>query len=87
MNLHEQDPECDLDFVPNQARKCNVKVAMNNAYAFGGNNSSLLFFVIVITLGNVPSNLSIITGNKPTGKLKSNFRSNHGVCVIMSCVC
>jgi 3-oxoacyl-[acyl-carrier-protein] synthase II len=43
MNLHEQDPECDLDFVPNQARKCNVKVAMNNAYAFGGNNSSLLF--------------------------------------------
>jgi len=42
MNLHEQDPECDLDFVPNQARKCKVKVAMNNAYAFGGNNSSLL---------------------------------------------
>lgn len=43
MNLHEQDPECDLDFVPNQARKRNVKVAMNNAYAFGGNNSSLVF--------------------------------------------
>lgn len=43
MNLHEQDPECDLDFVPNQARKCKVKVAMNNAYAFGGNNSSLVF--------------------------------------------
>lgn len=43
MNLHEQDPECDLDFVPNQARKCAVKVAMNNAYAFGGNNSSLVF--------------------------------------------
>ena len=43
MNLHEQDPECDLDFVPNQVRKCKVKVAMNNAYAFGGNNSSLVF--------------------------------------------
>lgn len=43
MNLHEQDPECDLDFVANQARKRNVKVAMNNAYAFGGNNSSLVF--------------------------------------------
>jgi 3-oxoacyl-[acyl-carrier-protein] synthase II len=43
MNMHEQDPECDLDFVPNQARKRKVKVAMNNAYAFGGNNSSLLF--------------------------------------------
>jgi len=43
MNLHEQDPECDLDYVPNKARKCNVRIAMNNAYAFGGNNSSLIF--------------------------------------------
>lgn len=43
MNLHEQDPECDLDYVPNVPRKCNVQVAMNNAYAFGGNNSSLVF--------------------------------------------
>ena len=43
MNLHEQDPECDLDYVPNKARKCHVRIAMNNAYAFGGNNSSLIF--------------------------------------------
>jgi len=43
MNLHVPDPECDLDYVPNVARKCNVKVAMSNAYAFGGNNSSLVF--------------------------------------------
>jgi 3-oxoacyl-[acyl-carrier-protein] synthase II len=43
MNLHEPDPECDLDYVPNVARNCKVRVAMNNAYAFGGNNSSLVF--------------------------------------------
>jgi 3-oxoacyl-[acyl-carrier-protein] synthase II len=43
MNLHVPDPECDLDYVPNIARKCPVSVAMSNAYAFGGNNSSLVF--------------------------------------------
>jgi 3-oxoacyl-[acyl-carrier-protein] synthase II len=43
MNWNAHDPECDLDYVPNAARECKVKVAMNNAYAFGGNNSSLIF--------------------------------------------
>ena len=43
MNWKEQDPECDLDYVPNVARERNVRIAMNNAYAFGGNNSSLVF--------------------------------------------
>jgi len=43
VNWKEQDPECDLDYVPNVARKHNVRIAMNNAYAFGGNNSSLIF--------------------------------------------
>ena len=43
MNWQEKDPECDLDYVPNVARHCTVRVAMNNAYAFGGNNSSLVF--------------------------------------------
>ena len=42
MHWQDQDPECDLDYVPNVARKHRVKVAMNNAYAFGGNNSSLI---------------------------------------------
>jgi 3-oxoacyl-[acyl-carrier-protein] synthase II len=43
VNWKEQDPECDLDYVPNVARRQQVRIAMNNAYAFGGNNSSLLF--------------------------------------------
>jgi 3-oxoacyl-[acyl-carrier-protein] synthase II len=42
INLEEPDPECDLDYVPNRAREHRVRVAMNNAYAFGGNNASLV---------------------------------------------
>ena len=41
MNYEEVDPDCALDFVPNQARLTNPRVALNNAYAFGGNNASL----------------------------------------------
>jgi len=37
------DPECDLDCVPNEGRAQRVDVAMNNAYAFGGNNASVIF--------------------------------------------
>jgi len=42
INLNDPDPECDLDYVPNLARELRVNVAMNNAYAFGGNNASLI---------------------------------------------
>ena len=42
INLEDPDPECDLDYVPNQAREHRVEIAMNNAYAFGGNNASLI---------------------------------------------
>ena len=38
-----EDPENDFDYVPNLARRLHVEVAMNNAYAFGGNNASTIF--------------------------------------------
>ncbi|HEX6203277.1 MAG TPA: beta-ketoacyl-[acyl-carrier-protein] synthase family protein [Thermoanaerobaculia bacterium] len=43
INFEEPDPDCRLDCVPNEAREAPVEVAMNNAYAFGGNNASVLF--------------------------------------------
>ena len=43
MHLETPDPECGLDYVPNQSRAQDVEVAMNNAYAFGGNNASVIF--------------------------------------------
>jgi 3-oxoacyl-[acyl-carrier-protein] synthase II len=41
MNYEEPDPDCDLDYVPNEARRVDPHVVLNNAYAFGGNNASL----------------------------------------------
>ena len=43
MNLDNPDPECDLDYVPNQARKAKVEYAMSNSFGFGGTNGALLF--------------------------------------------
>lgn len=43
INLEEPSPECDLDYVPNQPRKVQVKAAMNNSFGFGGTNGSLIF--------------------------------------------
>jgi 3-oxoacyl-[acyl-carrier-protein] synthase II len=43
MHLDEPDPACDLDYVPNHARTHRVLAAMNNAYAFGGNDTCVLF--------------------------------------------
>jgi 3-oxoacyl-[acyl-carrier-protein] synthase II len=42
LNLDDPDPDCDLDLVANEAREHRVDVAMNNAYAFGGNNASVI---------------------------------------------
>jgi 3-oxoacyl-[acyl-carrier-protein] synthase II len=42
INLHNPDPECDLDYVPNEARRANVDVALSNAMGLGGHNGCVL---------------------------------------------
>lgn len=42
INLHDQDPQCDLDYCANVAREMNVDVALSNSFGFGGHNASLL---------------------------------------------
>jgi len=43
INLENPDPECDLDYIPNKARKVQVDVAMSNSFGFGGTNACLIF--------------------------------------------
>src|SRR5579875_2812675 len=43
INLHHPDPQCDLDYVPNEARHAAVNVAMSNVMGFGGHNTCLIF--------------------------------------------
>ncbi len=46
INLHEPDPDCDLDYVPNVARQVPVKVVMSNNLGFGGQNAAIVFKAI-----------------------------------------
>lgn len=43
INLQTPDPECDLDYVPNQAREMKIETAISNSFGFGGTNGTLVF--------------------------------------------
>jgi 3-oxoacyl-[acyl-carrier-protein] synthase II len=43
INYEHPDPDCDLDYIPNQARKAPVKVALSNSLGFGGHNATIIF--------------------------------------------
>jgi 3-oxoacyl-[acyl-carrier-protein] synthase II len=43
INLRTPDPQCDLDYVPNSARKMPIRAALSNSFGFGGTNGSLVF--------------------------------------------
>jgi 3-oxoacyl-[acyl-carrier-protein] synthase II len=42
INQEESDPECDLDYIPNEARKADVQVTLSNSFGFGGHNATVV---------------------------------------------
>jgi 3-oxoacyl-[acyl-carrier-protein] synthase II len=43
INYEDPDPECDLDYIPNEARRQDIEVAVNNSFGFGGHNACVVF--------------------------------------------
>ena len=43
INYEEPDPECDLDYIPNESRDADVRIAVNNSFGFGGHNACVVF--------------------------------------------
>ena len=43
INYENPDPDCDLDYIPNEAREANVDYVLSNSFGFGGTNACLIF--------------------------------------------
>ena len=43
INYEDPDPECDLDYIPNEARESEIQVGVSNSFGFGGHNACLVF--------------------------------------------
>jgi 3-oxoacyl-[acyl-carrier-protein] synthase II len=43
INYDEADPECDLDYIPNEARESDLTIAASNSFGFGGHNACVVF--------------------------------------------
>ncbi len=43
INIFDQDPECDLDYCPNEARSMQIDAALSNSFGFGGTNGTVAF--------------------------------------------
>jgi len=43
INYDSPDPECDLDYIPNEARTADVRTAVSNSFGFGGHNATVVF--------------------------------------------
>jgi 3-oxoacyl-[acyl-carrier-protein] synthase II len=42
INCETRDPECDLDYIPNEAREADVRIAVSNSFGFGGHNACVV---------------------------------------------
>jgi 3-oxoacyl-[acyl-carrier-protein] synthase II len=43
INYEEPDPACDLDYIPNESRKADVRTSVSNSFGFGGHNATVVF--------------------------------------------